>query len=524
MSRCLFALPLLFCCLPAFAQEAAEERRFDVMEYVVEGNSVLPALTIEKAVYPFLGEKRDLQAVEGAREALEKAYHEAGYLTVLVDIPDQQVAGGVVQLKVVEGSVERLKISGSHYFSLGEIRRRAPALAVGEVPQFSEVQQQLARLSRTPDRQINPLLRAGKLPGTVEVELKVEDRLPLHGAVEINSKQSQNTERGRLEANIRYDNLWQKEHSVSLSYITAPEEPSQVSVLVANYTLPVDRATGAVLALYGVRSDSDVPTPISNSSVLGKGTTLGMRYVRPLPGTADLSHTLSAGIDYKDFKEDRTLDASSRPITYVPASLQYNATLADGQNQWQFGVGATLGLRGFYRRTVDCDGETTDQFDCKRAGANANFATFRGEVTRQQALGGGWTLVARLDGQYSSQPLISNEQYAAGGEDSVRGYYDAERMGDRGIRGRLEVQTPAFGWEAVSDLRFVAFYDAARLSLVDVLPGEAASFTLAGTGLGLKLKAGRGWNFYAYGARALRDGDQTDRGDIRVHARLAYEF
>ena len=60
------------------AAPAADEPRFDVWEYDVEGNTVLPVPAIEKAVQPYLGPGKQLADVEGARAALEKVYQDAG--------------------------------------------------------------------------------------------------------------------------------------------------------------------------------------------------------------------------------------------------------------------------------------------------------------------------------------------------------------------------------------------------------------------------------------------------------------
>jgi len=135
------------------------ENGFDVMEYRVEGNNVLQAIDIERAVYPFLGERKTIKDVEAAREALEKAYHDKGYLTVLVNIPEQRVSRGVVTLNVTEAPVGRLRIVGSRYFSLGYIRDTVPALAEGSVPNFPEVQKQLAQVNRSSDRRVTPRRR-----------------------------------------------------------------------------------------------------------------------------------------------------------------------------------------------------------------------------------------------------------------------------------------------------------------------------------------------------------------------------
>src|ERR1700677_2889286 len=76
---------------------------FDVLELRVQGNTVLDARSVESAVYPFTGPAKHMADVEAARAALERAYHDHGFGTVFVDIPEQSVDDGVVRLRVTEG-------------------------------------------------------------------------------------------------------------------------------------------------------------------------------------------------------------------------------------------------------------------------------------------------------------------------------------------------------------------------------------------------------------------------------------
>ncbi|MDD4919064.1 MAG: POTRA domain-containing protein, partial [candidate division Zixibacteria bacterium] len=76
-----------------------------IAEYRVEGSSKLGGGEIAEAVYPYLGPGRGEGDVEGARAALEKAFVERGYQTVAVEVPEQEVARGVVVLRVVEAPV-----------------------------------------------------------------------------------------------------------------------------------------------------------------------------------------------------------------------------------------------------------------------------------------------------------------------------------------------------------------------------------------------------------------------------------
>src|SRR5262245_29817787 len=124
MKRHAARLLLFFMVSSAFAQE---QSKFDVFEFRVLGNDVLPQIEVERAVYPFLGPDKSLQDVEAARVALETTYKNKGYGTVFVDIPEQNVENGIVRLRVTEGKLDRIRVQGATYVSAKEIRERLPA-------------------------------------------------------------------------------------------------------------------------------------------------------------------------------------------------------------------------------------------------------------------------------------------------------------------------------------------------------------------------------------------------------------
>lgn len=506
----------------AAPEPAQQTPRFDILEYTVSGNTLLERTLIERIVYQHLGEQKGIDDVEKARQALEQAYRDAGYPTVFVDIPEQDVKGGVVRLQVTEGRIERLRITGSRYYSLGKITAEVPSLAAGGIPKMENVQTELEQVNRaSPDRSVAPVLRAGKTPGMVEVELKVKDEVPLHGSLEVNNLNTADTTKTRAMGSLRYDNLWQKFHSVSAQYQTAPENTDEVTVIAGTYVMPFIDASSK-LAFYAVKSSSDVAT-VSDLAVIGDGNIYGVRAVFPFAAQADFFHSLTLGADYKDFNESVALqgaDTLNTPISYLPFSLRYEAmSRSEAGHSTRFGVGTTFSLRGV--------GNDQQEFEDKRFLARGNFMHLNADLEHTHTLPRGFSVRGRLEGQLADSPLISNEQYSAGGADSVRGYRESQALGDDGVMGTVEVQTPNLireGWTWPGDLTALAFLDGASLRVREPLPGQTSSYVLSSAGAGVRFDAWSqltgsldlAWPFHANGDIAS--------GEERVHFRLAYEF
>jgi hemolysin activation/secretion protein len=397
------------------------------------------------------------------------------------------------------------------------------------VPNFNVVQQQLIGVSRGDDRRVQPLVRPGRTPGTVETELQVSDQLPMSLNLELNNRQSPDTTPLRLNATFRYDNLFQRDHSLSVVAITTPQDTAQTKVGVISYTLPA--GNGATWSLYAVRSNSAVE-PVGAATVFGAGSVLGLRYVMPLPGLADLSHSLVLGVDRKHFREriGASSDSPTTPLIYMPFSLAYNANWQGERSADQVSATVSLASRDLLRRSVTCAGYDTpqDQFACKNPNADGSFTTLRLDWKHTHGLWGRWNGLIRLAGQLSSQPLVSNEQYALGGADTIRGYLEAEASGDRAAMATLELQSP--NWLAgknwwLQELSTQFFVDGGRVYVTDPLAGVPAHTDLLSTGLGLKLRSGKAMTADVAVAWPFETASTyTPIHQPRLHARLAWQF
>jgi hemolysin activation/secretion protein len=506
----------------AVGDAAPEQTPFDVLEFRVLGNTMLPPVEVERAVYPSLGPGKTFANVEEARQRLETAYRQAGFATIFVDIPEQQVDDGVVRLRVTEGKLDRVRVTGARYFANSKIRAALPALTSGQVPRLAEVQEELAALNRsTADRIVTPVLRAGRTPGTVDIELKVEDKLPAHGGLEVSDRYSANTSRLRVNASLSYDNLFQRQHSFSLQYQTAPQERDDVEAFVGSYVFRVPDWERMTFALYAVDSQTDVAA-LGTLSVLGTGQIFGFRAIRTLPDGNAYSHSMTFGVDYKDFLEDIQLVDSEglvTPIRYIDWSLSYSGTLRTERATTGFTIGADFGIRGLVN--------DWREFADKRFKGKPNYMYVQGSARQLRLLPADFQVFGRVGGQYSASPLVSNEQFAIGGADTVRGYYESAQLGDYGFNASLELRNSWLAKPlrlAPGSAYLLAFYDAGVVAVVDPLPSQTSSFDLMSWGLGMRIEDWYGLSLAVDWARALEPAGSVSRGDDRVHFSMRYAF
>jgi hemolysin activation/secretion protein len=511
---------------------SAPSARFDIDEFRVEGGDSLPQIEIEAAVYPFLGPRRTADDVEKARAAVEKAYHDKGFQTVAVAVPQQDAQRGFIVLKVTENRVGRLRVKGSRYFDLANIKRSAPSLKEGSLPDFKQVTKDIVSLNRWPDRRVTPALRAGVTPGTVDVDLNVEDTLPLHGSAELNNRQSPSTTPLREIFSARYDNLWQLGHSMTVTYQDAPLNRKDAMVISGSYMARTDYDWLSVL-LYGLKSDSAVAT-VGGANVVGPGEVIGGRAVLTLPTKGELFHTLSLGIDYKHFAQTLKLgtDSFDSPVTYAPLVASYGATWQGDGRLTQLNASITAGLRGI--------GSGPEEFDAKRFKATGSFIHLNADVSHTQDLFEGVQLFAKMQTQLADQPLVSSEQFSIGGQDTVRGYLESEVLGDYGITGTVELRSPNLAnhfeqkldnplgqpikFNVFDEWRFFAFADVGRARILEPLTEQQSQFDLASYGVGTRMKTLRHFNSMFFVGMPLISQQVTVANHPRFSFRVWGEF
>jgi hemolysin activation/secretion protein len=261
---------------------------------------------------------------------------------------------------------------------------------------------------------------------------------------------------------------------------------------------------------------------------------VGFQLSKPLPEINSVRSILSGGLDFKKYSQtsskdtiftdaEFTYDENNKPLPpiistidsplttystldYLPLSLNYSANLNNFLGPATVGLGVSANLwyssssssdNGSSNNPPKLNGLAALQSITGSAKSTGHWVILRPSYSQDIMIRTNWATTIRADGQWASEPVLSTEQFGAGGVNSVRGYHEGEVFGDNGWHLSLEQQTPPHIVGMVRDntpltIRGSVYMDYARVFLLDP-QGRQASIPLWGTGFGAAASVGSHW-------------------------------
>ena len=514
--------------------QEAETERFDIDRYVVEGNTLLGEEEIRLLLAPYVGKQREYGDVQRALEALELRYRERGYSAVQVDVPEQELGTGAVQLKVIEASIRRVRVLGNEHFSEDNVRRSLPGIREGGFPNAVAFSQNVQLANENPARQVDVVLKGTEDEGLIDVDINVSDSNPLRFTLSLDNTGNKQTGQHRLGVGLQHANLFGLDHVMSLNYSTSVEKPDQVSIYSIGYRVPLYARGDSIDVIFAKSSvNAGVsPTVAGPLTFAGKGDIYGLRYNYLLPRHGELSQRIVFGFDLKAFQNSCAIGGAAVcgsagvDVTSRPLSATYSGLLARPGEQSDFSItyiqnwpGAGMGKSAEFAaaRPSPSGG----------SGASANYSVVKASASHFRALPEDWQMRVAASVQYSRQSLISGEQFGIAGSTAVRGFSEREIARDVGYYANVEVYTPnlgpAIGYDN-SAVRLVGFYDLGY-AVNNPLDGEdkqKSSISAAGVGVRWTVQKNISWRFDF--AQVVDQGASRIRGSRKAAFALSYGF
>lgn len=403
----------------------------------VSGSTVFEPADFDAVFADQIGQKIEVGEVFAIAKRLTALYRSKGYILSQVIVPPQEITGGVVRLKAVEGYVDNVVIDGA----LGS--RRGLVAEMGD-----KIMASRPLKSNVLERY---LLLAGDLAGlkvegifspsadqTGAATLTIKSRYDwVEGSFAVLNHGSDAVGPGLVEAQATFNSVLGMHERITVKGGLALE-PSELQTGEIQLSLPISaEGTNAYarLALSGSKPGNGLQTFGTESR--STRWSVGVRH--PFIRSRQQNLFGDVRFDWDDlFSQTASYGTlSDDHLRVVRGTINYDfVDTALGADK-----PAVTALSATLSQGLDIFGASTAaNVYPSRTNADGTFTTITAEFQRQQSLGGGFGLLVAAKGQLAAEPLLASEEFGFGGTDYGRGYDPSALTGDRGLAGKIELQ------------------------------------------------------------------------------------
>jgi len=458
--------------VPRPAIKLPEGVRVDVTRFKVTGNRSFNSDTLGELVKPWQGRALDVDGLNDAAGAITRHYQSRGYLLAYAYLPAQKIEQGVVEIAVLEGTVDSVQVVTAQDVRLSDEVIQQHVQGVGQSDQVlqQDLEQRLLLLNDIPGIVARASFAPGIKPGTADVVVTVAEEEPLASSIEFNNHGSSSTGEYRAAVQFHLKNLFGLGDSTRVR-LQASQKAELVSGSI-NTRVPLNgQGLNAEAAIS--RLSYELGAPYSSLGARGEANVLHLGLQKQWLRSLDNNLGLSLGYDYKDLADVLEFISNNKKTSH-----QISLGLTASRRDTLLGGGFTQGNLGYAVGSLDWNQGVA------AGSAAGHFSKLSFDVLRRQSLSPDWSLLAHLSGQYAFDNLDSSEKYALTGPYGVRAYAPGQASVDRGSVAALELRR---AW-LVSGGTFSGgvFYDFARGQFnVNPPAGSSNQITLRGLGLAL---------------------------------------
>lgn len=392
------------------AEKETDQLLFQVNRIEVRDNTLISDEVMQNIITPFQNRQLSAEDLTELTNQINNLYRERGYLTSMAFIEPQNLETGTIIIKVLEGKIGNMTVTGNKYTRTNTIANRIRQQPDDNL-NFPELEKELATINRTEHYRIKAKLTAGEKTGETNVKFNIEEQQPFQLSTTFDNAGRPGIGTYRSGVEFLDRNVTGRGDRFFANYLIAAGH----QITSASYALPINKYGTTVSGLFGFSHvDVDLQSLGIDSDVKVTGNTYnyGLLLTQPLGWERKWSTDLGFNVRHASaFFDDGFEDSKIRDdVRSIVLGLNYD-------NYDQLG-------RTFFR--------TATTFAPDWLGANHDFVKFENYLTRLVRLPKGNLLTLRGYSQLTPNALPPIEQFQLGGINSVRGYTQGVLIGDKG--------------------------------------------------------------------------------------------
>ncbi len=467
-----------------------------VDQFKFEGNTVFSDVELAEILKDYIGRRVSFAELLQARTAITQLYTQNGYTTSGAIIPQQKISNpdsAVVTIKVVEGSLERINVTGTRRLRPSYISSRL-ALAQTKPLNVRSLLEKLQLLQLDPViENLSADLQAGTRPGTNILQVQVTEADTFHTDLILDNLRSPIVGSFRRRIVLNEANLLGFGDALSLGYTNT--DGSNGGDL--NYTFPVSPNDSKLSFAFGITDSKVIERPFDALGISSKYRYYELTYSHPVIRTP--TEELALGLTFSHQRSQTFLSLDNigpfpltGPYPLAPGADEQGRTRVSAlrfiQEWTKRSNQEVLALRSQFSLGLNVLGATINE----DGEPDSRFLAWRGQGQWARLLARDTLLLVKTDVQLSNSRLLGFEQFGLGGQESVRGYRQDYLLQDNGFLASAEVRLPILRVPEVRGLLQVAPFIDVGTAWNNAGSPEVPGIpnTLVGTGLGLLWRQG----------------------------------
>jgi hemolysin activation/secretion protein len=431
-------------------------------EVKFSGNTVIPTERLKAVAAPFEGHDISDADLQNLLQLLTAVYHDAGYATSSASIPDQEIEGGVIHVRMIEGRLAEVRLRGEHGFD-PEFLRRGIQRGAGDPLNINQLQDHIQLLLQDPlFNALQGEILAGPDRDQSILDMEVEEGPRFAGSLLLANDRSpvRGGYHGAIEGKAR--NLFGRGDVFSAT-LGATEGQDELEV---DMLLPLQLGGTTLFARY-LDYDADfIEEPFDTLDLEARVRSIDAAVIHPL--IRSMRRSVSARLGLSILKSESFFNG--QPFSLGPGAVNgvTRVSALRGSLSWLERRPGTV-LSASLQLSGGLDAFDATQHEGDTPDSQYFFGLLRLEGIHRLGMIPG-QLYGRFDVQLANDDLLPLESFAIGGTYSVRGYRRLRVVRDNGWTGSLEYRVPVLrvpipGLSVGADegrVSLVAFFDIGR--------------------------------------------------------------
>lgn len=495
---------------PALSQQS----KILVNRIILEGNTAFNDEELASITQPYIARELSAEDLRQLRHELTMYYIDHGYINSGAVLPEQRIIDGELKINIIEGRLTSIQWEGLEHLSESYLNGRIEKHSENEPLNIKTLQNDLQLIQQNPIIQrINAELTPGIRPGEAMLRARVAEANPWYLTLGTNNQGVPSVGAERFET-------WGGHRNV-LGFGDAFDGHFNISggqtAFDLSYSLPFTR-WDTNLKLGYQRNEADViEEAFTELNIFNQMEAYSLGISQPVWQTLEDEATLSLLFERRN--SQTFLLGSPMAFSKGCDSGKCDVSVVRLSQDWLHRTSSqVVALRSTTSWGLNALGATIHNE--QPALPDSRFFAWLGQAQWIQRLWDtGTELHVRGYAQLSDAPLLSLEQFALGGRNSIRGYRENQWVRDNGFSSSVEFRIPLLG---DGRLKLAPFFDMGRAWSLD--GSDQKQHVLNSAGIGLlfdPIPEIHSEIFWAHAMRTIKNNSQ-DLQDDGIHFAVTY--